>query len=116
MLLLIGTVSLNVMPFFPPCPQNSWVSGSSVELLKALLLVRKPLCAITSRYFYQVKASLLEFRRADSGFSVKPLYRKSPSSSSFFSRFALRFSVAEGALDTILGHQIGTACRGAPVQ
>jgi len=28
-----------------PRPQNSWVSGSSVELLKALLLIRKPLCA-----------------------------------------------------------------------
>src|ERR1035441_4215416 len=28
MLLLIGTVSLNVMPLFPPRPRNSWVSGS----------------------------------------------------------------------------------------
>ena len=62
------------------------------------------------------KASLLEFRRADSGFGVKPLYRKSPPSSSFFSRFSWRFSVAEGARDPILGHQIGTACRTAPVR
>src|ERR1019366_1887961 len=51
MLFLIGAVSLNVMPFFLPRPQNSWVSGSSVELLKALLLIRKHFCAITPRYF-----------------------------------------------------------------
>src|ERR1039458_9014509 len=58
MVFLIGAVSLNVMPFFLPRPRNSWVSGSSVELLKALLWIRKPLCAITSRYSQQVKASL----------------------------------------------------------
>src|ERR1035438_9305634 len=57
LLLLIGTVSLNVMPLFPPGPRNSWVSGSFVELRKALLWIRKPLCAITSRYSQQVKAS-----------------------------------------------------------
>src|ERR1035437_3037605 len=57
MLFLIGAVSLNVMPFFLRRPQNSCVSGSSVELLKALLWIRKPLCAITSRYSQQVKAS-----------------------------------------------------------
>src|ERR1035438_4513795 len=57
MLFLIGAVSLNVMPFFLPRPRNSWVSGSSVELPKALLWIRKPLCAITSRYSQQVKAS-----------------------------------------------------------
>src|ERR1035437_8303085 len=116
MLFLIGTVSLNLMPFFPPRPLNSWVSGSYVELPKALLLIRKPVCGITSRYTYQVKASLLESRRADSSFGVKPLYRKSPPSSSFFSRFSWRFYVAENARDPILGHQIGTACRAAPVR
>jgi hypothetical protein len=115
-LLLIGTVSLNVRPLFPPRPQNSWVSGSSVELPKALLLIRKHVCAITSRYSKHVKASLLECRRADSGFSVKPLYRKSLSSSSLFSRFSWQFSVAEDARDAILGHPIGTACRATPVR
>src|ERR1017187_10184420 len=114
LLLLIGAVSLNVMPLFPPRPRNAWVGGSSVELRKALLLIRKQLCAITPRYFIRPRSWGFAgpIRVSVRSRSTERVRRRR--------RFSLvsrnRFSVAEDARDTILGHQIGTACRGAPVQ